>query len=41
MIILCKIDLNVALEREVGVLPILYNCGFFLCFMGNIRWHLR
>ena len=35
------INLNVALKREGGVLPILYNCGFFLCFMGHIRCHLR
>ena len=33
--------LNVAKKREVGMLPILYNCGSYLCFMGNIRCHLR
>ncbi len=35
------IYLNVALKREASVLPILYNCGFFLCFVGYIRCHLR
>jgi len=30
-----------ALKREAGVLPILYNCGFFLWFMGHIRCHPR
>jgi hypothetical protein len=26
-----SIDLKIALKREVGVLPILYNCGFSYC----------
>ncbi len=25
------------MERGVGVLPILYNCGFFLSFEGHMR----
>ncbi|MBM4276670.1 MAG: hypothetical protein FJ130_02170 [Deltaproteobacteria bacterium] len=37
----CKVNLNVAIKREVGMLPILYNCGSFICFMGNSRCHLR
>jgi len=35
------VDLNVAMKREVGMLPILYNCGLFICFIGNIRSLLR
>ncbi|MBM4309174.1 MAG: DUF86 domain-containing protein, partial [Deltaproteobacteria bacterium] len=34
-----EVYLNVAVKRGVGMLPTLYNCGLFICFMGNIRCH--
>jgi hypothetical protein len=36
-----RVYLNVAFKRQVSVLPKLYNCGSFIDFMGDIRFHLR
>jgi hypothetical protein len=36
-----NINLNVALKRQVHVLPKLYNCGSFISFIGNMRLHIR
>jgi len=36
-----QVYLNVAFNRQVSVLPKLYNCGFFISLIGNMRFHLR
>jgi hypothetical protein len=34
-------NINVALEKEAGMLSNLYHAVFSLCFMGNRLCHLR
>ncbi len=36
-----RVYLNVAMGRQLSVVPNLYQAGFFIRFMGNIRCHLR